>query len=243
MEEGQKKRKMAAAPATELAAPATELAALDVVLFGDYHFPESNWKGEIPLTPIAVSTTDPRPDVPTVRVFTMVMNCGRKYWEVLGSEDHCEAVNCGTWLPQVVADELHDRMVEEGRDSVASGNFIEEALNESGESILVADAKLLKRNYMAFYSMLVAKRRMGNFKICKFFAEHVRPVSTMARALKFIQNGTSLEEAQATTYVPCLPVVLFMDVVWLTCRCDFTGSSSSRTSFAKTVSSTLPGTC
>lgn len=236
MEEGQKKTKMAAAPATKL-------PSLDVVLFGDYHFPESNWKGEIPLTPIAVSTTDPKPDVPIVRVFTVAMDHGSKYWEPQNSEDHCEAVNRGTWLPQVVANELHDRMVKEGRDSVASGNFIEEACNESGETILVVDVKWLKRNYMAFYSMLVAKRMVGKFVIRKFFAKHVRPVSTMAIALKFIQHGTSLEEAQATTYVPCLPVVLFMDVVWLTCRCDFTGSSSSRTSFAKTVSSTLPGTC
>lgn len=170
-----------------------------MVLFGDYVSLDENWKGEIPLAPIAVSTTGPEPDVPTVRVFVAGVVSGSKYWGSPGSEAHTEEVDDEVWLPQIVADDVRKRMVQEGRESVARGKFIEEARNESGESVLVVDATLLKKRYKAFYSMLVAKRMVGKFVLHKFFVKHVRPVSTMAVALEFIRHGTSLAEARATT--------------------------------------------
>jgi len=173
----------------------------DLVIFGDYMFPEPDWKGEIPSEPIAVSTTDPEPDAPNetqVRVFAMGNVSGSKYWEPLGSEGQVEAYNDGLWLPQIIADELHERIVEEGMDSVARGEFIEEACNESGESVLVVDATLLKKRCKAFYSMLVAKRILGGLALKRFFMNHVCPRSTMRMAKKFIEQGTSLPEAHAT---------------------------------------------
>ena len=228
----------------DLVPVAAEGKTCDLVLFGDYMFPESNWKGEIPSEPIAVSTTDPKPGAPKetqVRVFAMGNVSGSKYWEAPGSKDHAEEVNDDAWLPQIVADELHERIVEEGRDSVAPGEFIEEACNESGESLLVVDAALLKKRCKAFYSMLVAKRMVAKFVLHKFFVNHVRPVSTMAVALKFIQQGTSLEEAQATTWVQysCTSpthgsLAHSIDITLLTIFIASTGLNSFLRNFAKT---------
>ena len=174
----------------------------DLVLFGDYMLPGPDWTGEIPLTPIAVSPADPNHDAPTVRVFTMGDVSGSKYWEVPGSEGHAEKIYEESWLPQIVANELHERIINEGRDSVPRGEFIEEACNEGGESVLVVDAALLKRRHKAFYSMLLAKRIVGKLMLSKFFFYFVRPASTKAVALKFIEQGTSLDEALDTTSVP-----------------------------------------
>ena len=109
----------------------------DVVLFGDYCLPSPEWKGELPLRPIAVSTSKPTADVPVVRVFAMGDVSGSKYWELPGSEGHAEKVAIELWLPQVVANELYERMLSEGEESVPRGEFIEEACNEGGESVLV----------------------------------------------------------------------------------------------------------
>ena len=167
---------------------------VDLVLFGDYVSPPFHWKGETPLTPIAVSGI--------VRVFTADIYSGSKYWGAPGSNSHAEELCDGIWLPQLVADELHERIVQEGRGSIVEGKFIEEAYTMNRESILVVDKTLLKKRYMAFYSMLMVKRKAGKVLLHKFFVERVLPFSTKKIASKFIKDGTSLEEASTMTWVP-----------------------------------------
>ena len=62
---------------------------------------------------------------------------GSKYWELPGSDECAKKVVEGQWLPQIIANELHERMLSEGVESVPRGEFMEEACNEEGESVLV----------------------------------------------------------------------------------------------------------
>ena len=173
----------------------------DLVLFGDYMLPSHDWTGDIPLTPLPVSSGGFKQEAFTVRVFAMCNFPGSKYWEMPGSEEHTDAILDDSWFPQIVADQIHERIVDNGRGSVPQGKFIEEACNEFAESVLVVDAALLKQRHKAFRSILLAKRMRASLLLRKFFDEYVRGASTKAVALKFIAQGISLKQARDTTSV------------------------------------------
>ena len=190
----------------------------DLVLFGDYMLPSHDWTGDIPLTPLAVSSCDWTGDIPltplpvslsgakqeafTVRVFAMCNFPGSKYWEMPGSEEHTDAILDDSWFPQIVADQIHERIVDKGRGSVPQGKFIEEACNEFAESVLVVDAALLKQRHKAFRSILLAKRMRASLLLRKFFEEYVRGASTKAVALKFIAQGKGGLLVKRCTFQP-----------------------------------------
>lgn len=173
----------------------------DLVLFGDYMLPSHDWTGDIPLTPLAVCSAGANQEAFTVRIFAMSHSPGTKYWEMPGSVEHAEAISDDSWFPQIVADEIYERIERKGRDSVPQGEFIEEACNRFEESVLVVDAALLKQRHKAFRSILLAKRIMGSLCLRKFFFEYVRGFSTKAVALKFMTQGILLKQAHDTTSV------------------------------------------
>jgi hypothetical protein len=77
------------------------------------------WEGEHSLHPIAVSASDP-----SVRVFSLGGVVACKYWP---------AGNFSDELPQLVANELHARLLQQERQGI----FIEEVRGADGESMLV----------------------------------------------------------------------------------------------------------
>jgi hypothetical protein len=173
---------------------------LNLVLVGDYQSLLKLWTTEFDVhNPLYVSTVPISSKVPRVCVFALGVVTGAKYWEQPGSKAHATKVESGDWLPQMVANELQNRIVEEGEDSVPRGEFIEEACNVDGESILVVDAQLLREQHSKFLSMFKVKGFVAKFVMRRFFSNHVTPHTTRAVAAKFCANGTSLDEAESLT--------------------------------------------
>jgi hypothetical protein len=110
----------------------------DLVLVGDFYDFPKEWRGEKDAKHLAISQSTPTIHAPAVRVFAVGNVTGSKYWEHIGTDDYLTRVSEDAWLPQIVANELHERIISEGEESVPRGEFIEEALNDSGESILVS---------------------------------------------------------------------------------------------------------
>mmetsp|Transcript_23312 Transcript_23312/g.58437 ORF Transcript_23312/g.58437 Transcript_23312/m.58437 type:complete len:1029 (+) Transcript_23312:225-3311(+) len=200
--------------------PPANVQYRDVVLYGDYggslkglrvdseQPPESDSKTpseskwDVPRCVLAVSDGDANEDAPKVRVWAVGTEVkeSTKYWELKGSEEHSKKVADGAWLPQIVANELHERMLEEGEESVPVGEFIEEACNESGDSLLVVEASLLQDKSAKFRRTLRAKRGVAQRIIRQFYVKTVRPRSTRSLALTFTQDCTTLDEAVNTPF-------------------------------------------
>lgn len=178
--------------------PGSEADGLcDLVLVGDYWLPSGNWKGEMPMLPIAMS--EAIPGVPQVRVFSTGNLGGSKYWELPGSAGWAEKVEGGAWLPSIVAKEMHERVVMEGlQAAVPRGEFIEEACNEAGESILVVDAELFRQKWRQILAVLTGKRLVAGSIVGRLCLRFVRERGTRALAARFCQSGVSFEEAQCT---------------------------------------------
>ena len=173
---------------------------LYLVIVGDYQSLLKPWTAEFDVdNPLYVSTVPISSKVPRVYVYALGVVTGAKYWEQPGSKEHTIKVESGDWLPQMVANELQLRIVNEGEESVPRGEFIEEACNEDGESILVVDAQLLREKYHAFLAMFNVKRFVAKFVMRRFFSNHVTLHTTRAVAAKFCANGTSLDEAEKLT--------------------------------------------
>mmetsp|Transcript_6055 Transcript_6055/g.14576 ORF Transcript_6055/g.14576 Transcript_6055/m.14576 type:complete len:1063 (-) Transcript_6055:927-4115(-) len=177
----------------------------DLVIFGDY---EEAVKGlgvdssddaraspvSVPLKLLAVSEGPGSEDAPKVRVWCIGSKDDPKYWETKKSEDGTKS------LALIVANELHDRMVEEGEDSVPVDEFVEEACNDAGESLLVVEAGLLHSRQGSFRAILRAKRRLAHSAIRLFFFKTVMPRSTKRIAKTFTQDCTTYDEAVNTPF-------------------------------------------
>ena len=173
---------------------------LRLLIVGDYQSLLKPWTAEFDVeTPLYVSIVPISSKVPRVYVYALGVVTGAKYWEQPGSKEHSTKVESGDWLPQMVANELQTRIVEEGEESVPRGEFIEEACNEDGESVLVVDAQLLREKHGKFLSMFKMKGFVAKFVMRRFFNNHVTPRTIRAVAAKFCANGTSLDEAESLT--------------------------------------------
>jgi hypothetical protein len=109
----------------------------DLVVIGDYYDLPPKFDGYLPLFLLALSAQSPTADAPGVRIWAMGDVEGSKYWERKGSEAQIEKVAEEMWFPQIIANELQERILSEGEESVPRGEFIEEACNDQGISVLV----------------------------------------------------------------------------------------------------------
>jgi hypothetical protein len=136
-----------------------------------------------------------------VRVFALgeVEEC--LYFERKGGAAYIEKMRTnGEWLPQLLASELHQRMVDEGPDAILPDVFIEEASNEDGVSLLVVDFGLFENAHHSICCVQDAKRSIAAAKL-QIFWRRVRVAgSTKAIATRFYTEGTSLTEAKASRF-------------------------------------------
>jgi hypothetical protein len=160
----------------------------DLVIVGDY---TDDFTGVHDLHPLAVSA-----DKPTVRVYACGSVAKSKYWEPQGTQEYNVAVAVGTWLPQIVADELQARLLAEGEDCIPRGEFMEEVCNDGGESVLIVDAELLRNGRSAFRAMHRCKRFIAKYIIVAFMRKYLPTKSTMAIAKRFVLDGPTIEEAR-----------------------------------------------
>lgn len=165
----------------------------DLVIVGDYgscvqyltvDSKETHSNDEAPFCLLAVSEGEVSEDAPKARVWAIGFENVPKYWN---------GENSG--LPQMVADELFNRMLDEGDESVPVGEFIEEACNEHRDSILVVERSFFLSKLHSFRSMLHAKRGTAQRVIRFFYTNYVNPRSTKKIAQVFTQTCTTLDEA------------------------------------------------
>lgn len=181
---------------------------VDVVIVGQYQGaveglgvdlpepPQGAAPDEVPMKLLAESEGEAVEGVPRVRVWAVGDERVTKYWDAKGTEEQEEKLARGEWLPMIVANELYGRMVEEGRESVPPDAFVEEACNDTGDSVLVAGAHLFHWKQGAFRKGLRATRGLARAGIRRFLRERVRPRSTKKVAETFVRDCVSLDGAK-----------------------------------------------
>lgn len=178
----------------------------DIVLYGDYDgaveglgvdLPDPNGGAlvDVPVKLLAVSGGEAAKGVPEVRVWAIGDESRTKYWERKDTEEQKSKAAAGEWLPQIVANELFARMADEGEETVPVHEFIEEACNDTGDSVLAVEANLFHNEQAALRKALRAKRGLAQASIRRFFRERVRPRSTKKIATTFTQDCITFDEA------------------------------------------------
>jgi hypothetical protein len=90
-----------------------------------------------------------------------------------------------------VASELHERILNEGVESVPRADFLEEVCNDDGSSILVVSFEMFTENYDRFIFLQRTKDIYATVKIERFWRKFRAERSTKAIARKFCNEGVS----------------------------------------------------
>lgn len=175
----------------------------EVVIYGDYEGCLEDLAGDAlsdpVLTLLASSDEDYNDAYPQVRVYCVGTDKHQKYWEKEGSDVHAEKVAEGRWFPQVIADELFERICDDGENSVPATHFIEESFTEYQDRLLIVSVPLFYRKVDSLRRILKSRIERSKKVLGLFYNGFVKPRSTKNIVKAFFEISTSPDVTQSTS--------------------------------------------